>query len=157
MRHGEAGTAVSDRLRRLTPRGSQDVRLAAQQLRELCDKNSVLAPHSVLCSPWVRTRETAEQVTEVLGLDAPRALEALIPGAGTADVDGILARSDEGHLLIISHQPLVSRLVDHYTGDPGRVPGLTPGGFVTMATAVAAAGVAELLFWAMPPDFEANS
>lgn len=154
MRHGEAGSASEDRLRRLTARGAREVDDAARQLRDLCKEHAIEPPESVFYSPWVRTLQTARQVSDAIGARAPGSLEALAPGARTVDVDATLADCKGRHVVLISHQPLVSRLIDHYTGDPGRVPHLTPGGFATMAVTAAAAGCADLLFWALPPGFE---
>jgi phosphohistidine phosphatase len=110
-----------------------------------------------MCSDWVRTRQTADLVGQVLSVSLVDPLEALLPGAVPADVDAALPslweRSE--HLLLVSHQPLVSSLVDHYTGEPGRAPGLPPGGYVTLDLNAPGPGCGKLLFWAFPPDYEA--
>ena len=60
----------------------------------------------------------------------------------------------DNHSVLVSHQPLVSRLVDHWLGEQGRVPGLVPGGLVTLEMEVVAPGCAALVFCAQPPDYK---
>jgi phosphohistidine phosphatase len=86
---------------------------------------------------------------------------ALQPGAGPAVVEALLQQECErlgqdDHLVLVSHQPLVSRLVEHYLGQSGQVPSLSPGGLATLALETASVGGARLLFWALPPEYEAS-
>jgi phosphohistidine phosphatase len=85
--------------------------------------------------------------------------DTLLPGAGVSGVDVCLERQCHSqaapeHLLLVSHQPLVSRLVDHYLGERGRVPPLSPGGFATLSLEAPVAACARLLFWALPPTYK---
>ena len=61
--------------------------------------------------------------------------------------------ASDAHLLLVSHQPLVSLLLDYWTGEPGRVAALSPGGLATVELAVAGPGQASLQFWCLPPDY----
>ncbi len=85
--------------------------------------------------------------------------EALLPGRQPPGVDELLQAlwteqdDNPGHVLLVSHQPLVSRLVDHYLGTPGLAPGLVPGGQATLALDAPAAGCGRLLFLAQPPEY----
>jgi phosphohistidine phosphatase SixA len=58
--------------------------------------------------------------------------------------------------VLVSHQPLVSYLIDHLLGEVALVPALPPGGLVTMDLAAPARACGRLLFWALPPQYEAD-
>jgi len=160
-RHGEAGQAFSDRRRELNERGTDDIGFACQQFHRACEARQLPHPQLILHSPWVRTTQTAEILDAAFTHAALRAHESLQPGAGIGDVDALLEQlllspQCPEHLLLVSHQPLVSRLVDHYLGEPGRVPPLSPGGLAALDLAAATAGGARVLFWALPPEYEAG-
>lgn len=158
-RHGEAGMAASDRERELTTRGRDDVGFGCHQFHHHCEARGIPHPQCILYSPWQRTSQTAEIIASAFSHATREACEALIPGRSPDAVDPVLQRLlDEGlvaHALLVSHQPLVSTLVDHYLGEAGLVPTLVPGGQATLDTAVAAAGCARLCFSAQPPEYEA--
>ncbi len=160
-RHGEAGSAVTDRMRELTDRGTEDVGFGCHQFHNLCEAQGIPHPELLLYSEWVRTTQTAE----IIGLAFNHALrepcDALIPGRRPADVEIALQhrlqeKPSLEHLLIVSHQPLVSSLVDYLIGEPGRVAPLLPSGFATLRMEVPAAACASLCFIAQPPDYEAQ-
>lgn len=159
MRHGEAGAAAVDRERRLTPRGEAEVAAGCKRLLELCARRELPAPDVVYHSAWTRTSQTAAIACAGLEVAQPEALAALLPGGSLTGVDTALAPRLAGadHLLLVSHQPMVSRLADHYLGQRGRVPALTPGGYVVIDLATAAAGCGQLCFWALPPEFQAGA
>jgi len=161
-RHGEAGRAVSDRLRELTVTGTDDVGFACHQLHDACYARGIPHPELVLHSAWVRTTETADIVASAFTHASMRPLRALQPGGSIHAVDTSLAEltaSDPKvqHVVLVSHQPLVSCLVDHYLGDDRRVPPLPPGGLVTLDLQVPAVDCGQLLFWALPPEYEVGT
>ncbi len=117
LRHAEAephGTRT-DAARRLTERGRQQARAAGIAIERLGGTFDV-----VLFSPRVRARQTAELAAEgwsedqqallavheplAGGFDAPQALEAI--GSVPAD----------GRLLLVGHEPDLSRVVGELTG-----------------------------------------
>ena len=160
-RHGEAGSAATDRLRELTDRGTEDVGFGCHQFHNLCETMGIVHPELLLYSEWVRTTQTVD----IIGLafnHAPREhCAALIPGRRPADVETALLRRLQQspsleHILLVSHQPLVSLLVDYLLGDCGEVPPLSPGGLATLEMDVPAAGCASLRFSAQPPNYEAQ-
>jgi len=159
-RHGEAGRATSDRKRELTGTGTDDIAYGCHQLHETCLQRGVPQPQLLLHSSWLRTTQTAEIIASAFTHARVKPLQALIPGCAPVEVDraleGLEERDRVPHLVLVSHQPLVSRLVDHYLGLAGRVPALTPGGLVTLSLEVPAPGCGQLLFWALPPGFEAH-
>ena len=159
MRHGEAGMAASDRERQLTDRGRAEVAVGARRLGEICAAIELPAPDRVLFSIWERAARTAEIACTGLGQPPSLECEALRPGSTVTGVDSLLEAHIERaeHVLLVSHQPLVSQLVDHYLGERRRVPGLNPGGLVTLDLAAPAAGCGQLRFWALPPAYRSDT
>lgn len=159
-RHGEAGYAVTDRQRELTQRGQQEVERGAGQFDSLCSASDIPPVAQIFYSEWHRTRQTMSIISAVLPGACVQTSQALIPGRRPAEVDAMLGELDgvsSGHVLLVSHQPLVSSLVDYYLGDPGRVPPLVPGGLVTLSFEVLASGCGNLVWCIQPPEFEVIS
>ncbi len=158
-RHGEAGSAVTDRKRELTENGRNDIELGCVEFREHCAKYDLPQPKIVLLSEWVRTEQTASIIVSVFPEATVQACRALIPGCQPAEVDAALVSLLNGnelseHLLLVSHQPLVSSLVDFYLGESGQVAPLVPGGLATLELDVVGPGCASLRFSAQPPHYE---
>ena len=161
-RHGEAGRAVSDRLRELTVTGAHDVDFACHQFHNICIARNIPHPELVLHSAWVRTTQTADIIAAAFTHASLRPTKALQPGGSIEAVDAALAEitvSDPNvqHVMLVSHQPLVSYLVDYYLGCIGRVPPLSPGGLVTLDLPLPAVDCGQLLFWALPPEYKADT
>jgi len=160
-RHGEAERGAPDRSRALTDTGCDDIGFGCRQFHEACNTRDIPHPDTILYSRWVRTAQTAEIITAAF--THARALEepSLQPGGDIPAVDAVLAgllasSSAPVHVLMVSHQPLVSRLVDHYLGVTAQAPPLTPGGLVTVGMDTIGPGCGTLQFWAMPPEYEAG-
>jgi len=159
-RHGEAAEGVHDRLRELTDSGRDDMGFGSHRFHAACVTRNIPHPHTILHSPLVRTSQTAEIVAAVFTHATLTPERALQPGSSVAAVDAAVTECTDAdfpiqHMLLVSHQPLVSRLVDHYLGAGSNVPFLTPGGLVTLALEHITPACGQLLFWAMPPDYEA--
>ena len=159
-RHGQAASAARDSDRELTETGIDDISFGSDQFHQQCNLRDLPLPSQILYSRWLRTSETAD----IIGRQLPQATlapdEALIPGRRVQAVDQLLAGLPGGgpdHLILVSHQPLVSGLVDYYLGQPGKVAPLAPGGFAVLQMGVAGAGCAELLFSAQPPEYRAQA
>lgn len=157
-RHGEAEDAVDDRLRELTVAGRDDIGFGCSQFHRACALRGIDPVTTVLHSPWVRTAQTAQIITIAFNPSFVRAENALRPGGRVDAVDAAIAGCDIGskeqHIALVSHQPLVTYLVNHYLAEPGRVPPLPPGGLVTLSLDVAGPACAQLLFWALPQEYE---
>lgn len=154
-RHGEAGSASSDEQRELTARGADDIGFGCQRFHEACEGRGIVQPGRILHSPWLRTTQTAEIIAGVYSHARLQASGALRPGATPEDIDNALFSMDaEEHLLLVHHQPLVSRLLGHYLGDADQVPFLSPGGLASLALDTVASGCGSLLFWSVPPEYE---
>lgn len=108
MRHAEAmnlAPGLGDIDRPLTEDGREQAEYVGRWLSD----QEFRIDH-VLCSPAVRTRETAE----ALGVDAPIELIDMIYNAGSDSIRDEVARVDDtsGCLLVIGHAPGVPALVD---------------------------------------------
>ena len=158
-RHGEAGSAVTDRKRELTNQGTDDIGFGCHQFHNLCEQRGLPHPDLILYSEWVRTVQTADILASAFSHAALERSNALIPGRRPGDVDAELelrqAQDTPQHIVLVSHQPLVSALIDYYLADAGKVPSLVPGGLTTLELEVIGAGCATLVFCAQPPEYEA--
>jgi phosphohistidine phosphatase len=155
-RHGEAGMAPIDQSRTLTARGISDVQTGAAAFAEMLELRALSAPSRLYFSRWQRTRETADLIARVFPHLPTQPLDALIPGSTVeAALSSLQDLPDLGeHVLIVSHQPLVSRLVDTLLGERGRVPPLAPGSFACIEfDGLPAPGCGLLRYWAAPPDY----
>jgi phosphohistidine phosphatase len=160
-RHGEAGQAALDRERRLTDRGCDDIGFGSEQLHRALSCRDLPAPDIIFYSPWVRTRETADLVASAFSHAGRCAVEALGAGSSVDAVDRWLnALWQEPalpvHLVLVSHQPLVSQLLGWLLDDDNAVPPLIPGAYATLALEVPGRGCGSLCFWAVPPEYEAG-
>jgi phosphohistidine phosphatase len=154
-RHGEAEDGVNDRLRQLTDGGRDDVSFGCGQFHAACSAKGIPHPQRILHSPWVRTVQTAEIIAAAFSLATVAAKQALHPGSDVAAVDAAMcADGTQEHIVLVSHQPLVSALADHYVGEVGCVPFLTPGGLVTMSLNMVAPDCGSRVFWAFPPTYK---
>ena len=124
LRHGDAAPANggSDAARRLTERGRADVTLVAGQLA-MGPK-----PGRIFSSPLIRARETADLVADRLASPpAVERLDALSPESEPeAVIEALIEQGIEsGHVLMVGHQPLLGRLVEHLTGSEPALPPAT--------------------------------
>jgi phosphohistidine phosphatase len=159
-RHGEAHEGAIDRRRELTSSGCDDVGFGCRQFQSACSARKISQPTGILYSPWVRTTQTAKIIAAAFTHASSTAEAALQPGGTISEVDQALAdviATDfpPAHVLLVSHQPLVSHLIDHYLGQESAVPSLSPGSLVTLSLDVPASACGTLLFWALPPQYEA--
>jgi phosphohistidine phosphatase len=113
LRHGIAVAPdypkiQSDGERQLTPKGVRRMRKAARGLRQL-----EIPFATVLTSPLIRARQTAEIVCEALGLQSD--LEEISGLAPESSVDHLIFSltrfQDREHLLLVGHQPLMSDII----------------------------------------------
>jgi phosphohistidine phosphatase len=117
LRHAEAephGTRV-DAERRLTPRGESQARAAGHALARLGATFD-----AVLFSPKVRARKTAELAAGTWTKQQRGVLRAHEPLAGGFDarqaLDALSGIPPDGRLLLVGHEPDLSRVVGELTG-----------------------------------------
>ena len=159
-RHGQAANAAQDIDRELTETGLDDISFGCDQFHQQCEMRRLALPEIILHSRWLRTAQTADIIGRQFSQAVLESAEALVPGSRIGDVSAMLDPLLEGgveHAILVSHQPLVSALIDHYLGDPGRVAALVPGGFAMLRLDIAMAGTAELVFSAQPPEYRAQA
>lgn len=159
-RHGQAGSAAMDSERELTETGLDDVSFGCDRFHQQCELRGLPFPRTILHSRWLRTSQTADIIGRQFSHARQEPAEALVPGSRVEGVNQLLDSyldSGSDHVLLVSHQPLVSTLVDYYLGESGRVPGLVPGGLGVLRLDIAGQGCAELIFSAQPPEYRAQA
>jgi phosphohistidine phosphatase len=158
-RHAQAADGKIDRLREITVSGRDDVVSGCHRFEEACSARRIMLPGHILHSPLVRTTQTARIIAAACSHATVIPERALQPGGDADAVDDALhqlsdATAGKSHVVLVSHQPLLSHLVGHYLGAGNSVPFLTPGAWVTLSVAAPAIPGARLLFWALPPEYE---
>ena len=115
VRHGEALATQpggTDADRPLSPEGRE---ATAQLVARL--KRERFLPSLILSSPLLRARQTAALLSEAAGMDFGIAPE-LVPEAELAGVVAALAQHGvrDGHVVLVTHLPLVRHLACHLIG-----------------------------------------
>lgn len=105
LRHGEAEpVSRRDADRELTAYGRQQVAEMATHLR-----GQPLA--GIVCSPYIRARQTTDIVLATLGIEnAPLIVPWLVPDEPVQTAARQLDSLPEGDILLVSHQPLLGLL-----------------------------------------------
>jgi phosphohistidine phosphatase len=111
VRHAEAEPGEPDDLRTLTPHG----RRQAQELGERFARHGI-KPDTVLSSPLLRARQTAEGIAGAVGV-AAEPHERLAPGATADDVRAAVTGRGET-VVVVGHQPDCGQIASAITGDP---------------------------------------
>src|SRR5690625_1028564 len=114
LRHGKSGypDGVDDHDRPLAPRGIREAGLAGDWLREhLPDIDQVL------CSTATRTRQTCERTRITPPVRYVDELYAAMPGTVIATINSVA--DDVRTLLVIGHEPAMSRVALGVAGAPG--------------------------------------
>lgn len=112
LRHGQAEPQLTtDEERALTDKGRADVaRVVKASLPEMGEITHLWV------SPLVRAQQTAEIAGSLLGSIEPYTTELLMPEADPSLLFQQLQISECAELLLVSHQPLVSRILDVLCG-----------------------------------------
>ena len=107
----EDPSVTLDSERPLTEDGARKVRASAEGLKRLdpgYDK--------ILTSPWLRAKQTAAILFEVLALPAPEELPQLAGDRTPSDLLDALAHHHGKRTLLVGHEPLLSASVVHVLG-----------------------------------------
>ncbi|MEM8594099.1 MAG: phosphohistidine phosphatase SixA [Pseudomonadota bacterium] len=109
LRHGDAThQAPSDALRELTPKGLTHI----QQQAEFMTQQGVTFD-AVWVSPYVRAQQSAQMFLSGLSVTASfDTVNLLQPDSLVSSLVTHLSRHAPSRLLIVSHQPLVNRLIN---------------------------------------------
>jgi phosphohistidine phosphatase len=117
FRHGIAiekddPSVRSDTERPLTEEGTRKTRSAAEGL-----KRQELEFDKILASPWVRARQTAEILADVLALPGAQEFPELAGDRTPDELIEALARHQHGRrMLLVGHEPLLSMTVVNLLG-----------------------------------------
>jgi phosphohistidine phosphatase len=107
LRHGEAeAQAATDASRKLTGKGGQEVISVGLQFLE-----NKLPLQRCISSPYVRALQTAELFLEQVSPTLPvEESDTLTPDVRASEVMKLLETLREEHVLLVSHNPLMSEL-----------------------------------------------
>jgi phosphohistidine phosphatase len=107
LRHGEAEPRANrDAERRLTARGRQEVESVARQFLA-----NQLPLQVCITSPYVRAQQTAQLFMDIVAPTLAVAQDAVLtPEVRASEVMKMLEAQDAGHILLVSHNPLLSEL-----------------------------------------------
>ena len=148
LRHAIAVPAdtsgIADEDRPVTSKGRKRFKKAARGLAEI-----VSTPDLLLVSPLLRARETAELAGKVWGLKAtPEPL--LAGGTPEALLAAVAAHSKPNVVVLVGHEPDLSRLLAHLIGGNGERLSFKKGGaaLVELDDDTTSSG---RLIWFMPP------
>tara|TARA_E500000075_G_scaffold108759_1_gene102156 strand:+ start:112 stop:603 length:492 start_codon:yes stop_codon:yes gene_type:complete len=142
-RHGEAGSAATDEFRALTTRGREEVIAMGRGFAAWVGAS---APGSVALlrySPFRRTIQTADLLSELLCPSRREVDPSLAPGAYP---DAFVEQDYAGHehVVMVSHQPFLSQAIALWTDDV-TLARLAPGGYSTLEVTCLERGGAALL------------
>ena len=151
LRHGKAepGRAgAPDSSRRLTAEGKELLRPVLSRAAE-----SGVKPETVLVSPYVRARETAEIAREMLGVsEQPLACDALTPDSDPKSVwDEVRVHSQASQLMLVGHNPLLSSLLSALIAD-GRPMDLQTASLACVDVGSIAVLPEGRLLWVLTPE-----
>jgi phosphohistidine phosphatase len=116
MRHGDAQSyASSDAARELTTLGVEQVQRNAIWLSQ-----HVSQLDQILVSPFVRAQQTQQIVSTIIdSINPVETINDLVPEGDARQVhdyvDAIVGSSEAKSILLVSHMPLVSYLVESFT------------------------------------------
>lgn len=114
LRHGQAEPyRAEDETRKLVEKGVEDVKRVVQEA--LVELSRV---ERVLSSPYIRARETATAALPYLPVSDFDLHDWLEPSASPAIAIAQLEKLPSSAVLLVSHQPLVSKLIEALCGLP---------------------------------------
>ena len=128
-RHGEAAFAPRDADRELTERGRDEVTAAAAAFTRWLTQSGQPQVEQLRHSPLTRTLQTAAILHGVLRPMSCVADQLLAPGADLANK--MWQAIDAAHVLLVSHEPFVSRAIAVWSDDE-TLPPLAPSGYATL-------------------------
>lgn len=155
LRHGlaeelDSAGLTRDSERRLTEKGERKLRQIAQAMKAL-----ELSFDVILSSPYVRARQTAEIIAEVL--HERKRIEVsdhLIPSGNSKKLIELLNRSDPPleDVLLVGHEPHLSELISLLvSGKPGFAVVMKKGGLCKLDVETLHHGRCAALEWLLTP------
>lgn len=114
LRHGQAEPyRADDETRKLVEKGIEDVKRVVQQASAELSR-----VERVLSSPYIRARETATVALPYLPVSSFDLHDWLEPSASPAIAIAQLEKLSASSVLLVSHQPFVSKLIESLCGLP---------------------------------------
>lgn len=142
LRHGRAEAyAADDASRQLVAAGRAEVSAVVQQCRV-----ELAAVEQLWVSPLVRAQQTAQLVLEVTGPRPLHTSHLLIPEADPRSLFEALQAQETKNLLLVSHLPLVGRLLDIALGTAPGFNVMGTGELACIDFSFPAAGLGELVW-----------
>jgi phosphohistidine phosphatase len=158
VRHGEAEDAYqagSDRARKLTPKGVDDIHKIGNFLRESHIKIS-----HIYHSPYQRTEQTAKILAAELHLeDKIIAASELSAGGDCCDLlPNFCTYTNSDAVVVVGHNPDITYFAAKLLGDPSltHVLCFSPGTSIAVNVPKEKFSKGQIL-WAISPDFLANT
>ena len=148
VEHGATGYENDDE-RPLTSKGERKMRMIAEAMKAL-----EISFDSILSSPLVRARQTAEIVADALKSRKRLALtDALAPQASAKPLIEYLNKQGAADdVLLVGHEPFLSRLISLLiSGDSEASVLLKKGGFCKLSTEHLKHGKCATLEWLLTP------
>lgn len=148
FRHGDAepaGAGRTDEERQLTARGREETLAVAQMLAR-----ASVRPDIILTSPLLRARQTADILSEALGVSAD-VEKRLRPGCALGDLQAAIGAREVPRLLLVGHEPDFSQIVGRLAGG-GRVE-MEKSGLARVDCPNLGPGEGVLVWLASPPLF----
>jgi phosphohistidine phosphatase len=154
LRHGIAadfseGNFAQDADRPLTAEGIQKLKAITRAMRAM-----KLEFDCILSSPYLRAKQTAEQVAEALGAQKRLSLtEALEPGGSARALIGQIQalKPNPESLLLVGHEPALSSLIARLTCGGAAHFELKKGGLCKLGIASLKAGRCAVFEWLLTP------
>jgi phosphohistidine phosphatase len=155
LRHGlaaepDSARFASDAERPLTLEGRRKMKRIAKAIRNL-----ELSLDLVLSSPYVRARQTAEMVVEVLGAGRRlRFSEQLEPGSDVGEVIVFLKKLSRRYesVMLVGHEPLLSQTISLLVaGGPASVVEMKKGGLCKICVESSGQSLPATIQWLLTP------
>lgn len=147
LRHGRAEPYHgNDAGRALTDEGRAQVAEVLSRQKPLMDTRGLV----IWSSPYRRARQTAAIAAELLGCPITLETDLLLPEARPGQLLEAIYRSTSDNILLASHQPLVSSLLDTLCGQRGEEHAMKTASLAAVQCEVAAADMGQLQ-WLVHP------
>ncbi|MDF3820746.1 phosphohistidine phosphatase SixA [Leptospira sp. 96542] len=157
VRHGEAenpSSSLSDQVRTLTDKGVTDIHKIGKFI-----KNSSLKVNQLYYSPYLRTKKTAEILSEELEFQGDlKPAEELAAGNGCTDIISYLVNcSNSDTVLLVGHNPDITYFAARLLGNTHTAENLIfqPGSTVAINVAREKFSQGQII-WAISPDYLNN-
>lgn len=146
LRHGDAPYDETCGERSLSLRGELETREVAG--RHIAALQSV---ELIICSPVLRARQTLKVLSDVLSYQGELLFEDVLRSESSVGaVERCVDRLEVQSLLLLSHQPLIGKMLEYLTDQPGLGWSMSTSTLACLDALAFGRGVAELKWIAHP-------